>query len=253
MICKKCGEDKTQECFGKNNTNKSGRRRVCKSCRYFRQVMLKYNINEDFLNYLYSHDRCMCCRTKFKNTHNRHIHHMDTGVHGVLCCKCNRSLCQETDEDFNRIESAIIYMQSDRELICRISELPKRNQHPMKPVTPCDKTQPGSKLCTSCKTYYTVDSFSDNKRYNIKVCMKCRRRGRLLRRSKPVKEAKKNTTHCACCNTELIKKFIHHVGDKAYGIICPQCNTNLSDESKEQLKRLLYCRDWINQGRLQND
>ncbi len=251
MICKRCGIEKAQACFTKQKEMKSGRRNTCKSCTNFKSTMVRHNIDEDFLNHLHTHENCMCCRIKFKNSRDRCIHHTDTGVHGVVCQKCNRSLFQETDEDFNRIESAIIYMQSKRKLICRISELPKQNQPPGKQVTKCNETDIGAKQCIACKNYYTVDSFGNCKIRENKLCFECCRAGHQLRRSKHVKEAKQNTTHCACCSTQLKEKFIHHVGDEAYGIICLQCNMLLGDELKEQLTKLLYCRDWINQSRLQ--
>ncbi len=205
MICKKCGEEKPKDEFHKNHQMKSGVLNTCKVCGNFGRVARQHSLDDDTLTFLYSQAACRCCGTTFKTLYDRNIHHTENGVQGIICCRCNRSLGQETETDLLKIKAAVSYMQADRAVICRVSELPARKQTPS--------------------------------RVDIN-----------LRHLKPIKDTKKKATHCACCEMELTEKFVHHVVDEVYGIVCRRCNMLLSDESPDQLDRLLACRDWIIRG-----
>ncbi len=246
MICNKCGEDKPLEDFSKDKSNKRGRLSKCKLCDKRRRKFSKYNISEEFLDYLYSYTECMCCGNSFKNALNRHIHHIDEGVQGLVCQDCNFILGQETDLDLLKIESVLAYAHSDRKILCRLSELPRRPYKNTHSVTQCNIED--GRQCSSCKNFYTEDSFYVRRQ---QICFKCERAGSRLRISKPVKEAKQKAMHCDCCNDILKEKQVHHVGDIAYGIICRHCNLLLRDESKEQIDRLFSAKLWIEQESLE--
>ncbi len=249
MICTQCKEDKTQDDFytDKSTRTRTGRHSACKVCRNKQTRMSKYNISEGFIDYLYSYTECMCCGTSFKNNRHRHIHHTEKEVQGLVCRDCNYILRGETDLDLEKIKSVLVYMHSDRKILCRLSEIPTRACKHKYSATECSSKNTNSRYCNSCKNFYTENSFCIG---HQNMCRECGRGMARLTRSKPVKEAKQKTTHCECCNTELKEKHIHHIGDIAYGIVCNHCNNLLRDESKEQIDRLLSAKLWMEQESL---
>ncbi len=246
MKCNRCDTNKDVSQFRNHSGYKSGHESYCKTCMNFARTMRKYSISKNTLKYLYSHKQCMCCGERFINNKQRHIHHTVQGVQGLICTHCNTIIRQETEEDLQRIKDVLVYIKSPRKPVCLLNKLPNRIQHNNRLAIQCKNTNIGARYCTKCKKYYTLESFYTS---NPRICCNCRREGRRLSYSRPVKESKKMVTNCDCCKSELKKKHIHHVGNIAYGIVCNRCNSLLKDESKTHTDRLLSCIHWINQDK----
>lgn len=251
MICNTCGIDKKAPKFCASKWCKRGHEARCRQCRITHNTMRRYKISKEFLTYLYTHDYCMVCGIKFSDTFDRCLHHTKEGAHGLVCRKCNYALGQDDVEALRTINCALAYMKMDRSPICFISELPRIPRKHTQRVTKCSSADAHGGQCNNCKNFYTKDSFYSDKRVQRDICWECNRGHKRLSKSKPVKEGKQKTTHCECCDSKLSEKFVHHVGDIVYGVICRRCNVLLKDESKEQIDRLLAAKLWMEQDDLE--
>ena len=252
MKCRRCESDKELSMFYKSKRNKSGYEHICKPCKSIELNAQRYGISERFLEYLYSHEQCMCCGDMFANNICRHIHHTDQGVQGLVCIHCNHILGQETEEDLQRIESALTYMKSPRE------NLFDRDNQQVEPLdfgraskfTEETSETKGceSQKCSQCKRILTRESFITRKGPNNirKVCWDCQRSNVRLSQSKEATEARNEASNCSCCDCALNdKKCVHHVGNTVIGVICNRCNQLLGDESEQRKMRLLACKMWL--------
>jgi hypothetical protein len=251
MKCRRCELDKDLSQFYKSKRNKSGCEYICKPCKSIDINARRYGISESFLEYLYSHEQCMCCDEQFVSAKGRHIHHTDQGVQGLVCIHCNHILGQETEEDLQRIKLALIYMKSSREnLLDRDNQQERlrdfgRNINVVEESSETIRCE--SQMCSQCKRLLTKKSFRTPKgRGTLKVCFDCQRSNDRLLHSKQATEARNKASNCACCDCELnTKKCVHHVGDTVYGVVCHKCNQLLGDESEQRQRRLLVCKLWI--------
>lgn len=251
MKCRRCNQEKELNCFYKASRNKSGFEHICKSCKSIEINARRYGISESFLEYLYSHEQCMCCDAQFTNNKCRHIHHTAQGVRGLVCIHCNHILGQETDEDLQRIEQALAYMKTSRENLLdrdnqqerlRIFGKASKLVEESSETTRCE-----SRTCSQCKRILTKESFRTDSRRTRKVCIDCQRSNIRLSQSQQATEARNNASYCACCDCELVakKKCVHHVGDTVLGVVCNRCNQLLGNESEQRMMRLLACKLWI--------
>lgn len=251
MKCRRCKSDKDLSMFYKSKRTKTCHEYICKPCKSIELNAKRYGISEWFIEYLYSHEQCMCCDEMFTSNKGRHIHHNDQGVQGLVCIHCNHILGQETEEDLQRIEKALIYMKSFRDnLLDRVNQ----QVEPQKSGTRSRFTEESSeikgsetRMCSQCKRKLTKESFRIRKESNNirKVCYGCERSNVKLSHSKQAKEARNKASNCACCDCELIKKYLHHVGNTVYGVVCNRCNQLLGDESEQRKTQLLACKLWI--------
>ncbi len=251
MKCRRCNQEKDLSHFYKSKRNKFGFEHICKPCKSIDVNARRYGIFESFLEYLYTHEKCMCCDEQFVNTKSRHIHHTEQGVRGLVCIHCNFILSQETEEDLQRIEQALLYMKTSRENLFdrdnqqerfrkfgRISKLVEESSETLR----CE-----SRVCFQCKRILTKKSFDISYgRKARKICFDCRRSNVRLSHSKQVIEARNSAVQCACCACDLItKKCVHHINDTVLGVVCNRCNQVLGNESKQHRMRLLACNLWI--------
>ncbi len=252
MKCRRCELNKDLSQFYKNKRNKSGYESLCKPCKSIDINARRYGISESFLEYLYSHEQCMCCGEKFESKKNRHIHHTDQGVQGLVCIHCNYILSQETEEDLQQINLALAYMKSYRENLLDRDNQQERLRNfgrASKFVEESSETiRCGTKQCSQCKRFLTKESFRTRQgsKNTRNVCWECGRGNDRLLQSKQATEVRDKTFRCACCDCELTdKKCVHHVGDTVFGVVCNRCNQLLGNESEQRKMRLLACKLWI--------
>ena len=250
MKCRRCELNKDFSQFYKSKRNKSSYEHICKPCKSIEISAKRYGISESFLEYLYSHEQCMCCGEKFESKKTRHIHHTDQGVQGLVCIHCNHILSQETEEDLQRINLSLAYMKSYREnLLDRDNQQERLRDfgRASKLVVESSETiRCGTKQCSLCERFLTTESFNTDKRHTRKVCLDCQRSNVRLSQSKQAKEARDKASNCACCDCELTdKKCVHHINDTVYGVVCNKCNQLLGNESEQRKMRLLACKLWI--------
>ena len=250
MKCRRCKLNKDESQFYKSKRNISGYEHICKPCKSIDVNARRYGISESFLEYLYSHEQCMCCGEKFVTAKQRHIHHIHQGVQGLICIHCNFILGQETEKDLQRINLALAYMKSYREnLLDRDNQQERLRKFGMASnfVEESSETiRYESKTCSQCKRILTKESFYADSLCTRKVCWDCQRSNVRLSSSKQAMEARNKASNCACCDCELTgKKCMHHVGDTVYGVVCNRCNLVLGNESEQRKMRLLACKLWI--------
>jgi len=249
MKCRRCKNDKDLSMFYKHKRTKTGHEYICKPCRNLLHNARIYGISEWFIEYLYSHEQCMCCDEMFTSNKDRHIHHNDQGVQGLICIHCNYILGQETEEDLQRIEKALIYMKSSRDnLLDRVNQQvePQRIGKVFNFTEESSENRGcESQTCSQCKRYLTMNSFRTQHKVYRKVCWDCKRSNERLLHSKQAKEARNKASNCACCDCELIKKYLHHIGTTVFGVVCNRCSQLLGDESEQRKMQLLACKLWI--------
>jgi hypothetical protein len=193
----------------------------------------------------------MCCKEIFANKIQRHIHHTNSGVQGLVCIHCNHILGQETEEDLQRINDALTYIKSPRENLLGRDDQPerlyRRYASKAQPVVESSETlRCESQMCSQCKRQLMNKSFSVDRTRTRKVCIDCRRSNVRLSQSKQATELRNKTTTCACCGCELVgKKCIHHIQDTIFGVVCNRCNQLLGNETEHHKTRLLACKLWI--------
>jgi len=252
LKCRRCNIDKDVSMFYKSTRNKTGLEYICKPCKSIDINARRYGVSESFIEYLYSHEHCMCCGEKFVSNKQRHIHHTDDGVQGLICLHCNHILGQETKVDLQRINQALTYIKSTRENLLdrdnqqerlRVTGMASKHTEESSETIRCE-----SKKCSQCKRFLTKESFCTRIETNStrNVCWDCGRSNDRLSYSKQAIEARNKSSNCACCGCELIgKKCVHHVGDTVYGVVCNKCNQVLGNESEQRKMRLLACKLWI--------
>ncbi len=250
MKCRRCKQEKSWEAFYKNNRTKTGFEYICKPCKSIEGNARRYKISEHFLEYLYSHEQCMCCNEPFVSNKGRHIHHTAQGVRGLVCIHCNHIIGQETENDLQRIKQALTYIKTSREnLLDRDNqqERLRKSRTASKLTTVSSETlRCESQTCSQCERILTKESFTSRFNGTRKVCHDCHRSNVRLSQSEQATEARAKASQCACCDSELTaKKCVHHIGDIVLGVVCYRCNQLLGNESGQRMMRLLACKLWI--------
>jgi hypothetical protein len=252
MKCRRCEQEKDLKHFYKSSRNKSGFEHICKPCKSIDINARRYGMSESFLEYLYSHEQCMCCGGQFASNKQRHIHHTKQGIQGLICIHCNHIIGQETASDLQRIEQALAYMKSSRENLFDRDNQQERLHKPGKISKFVEESSETirceSQVCSQCKRILTLGSFGTRLESNnpSKVCWDCTRSNVRLSSSRQAIGARNKATSCACCGYELAdKKCVHHVGDTVIGVVCNRCNQLLGNESEQRKMRLLVCKLWV--------
>lgn len=179
LKCRRCNQIQDVSHFYRSKRNKSGFEYICKICKGIEINARRYNISESFLEYLYTYDTCMCCGNLFISNKNRHIHHTDTGVQGLVCIHCNHILGQETEEDLQGIKYALAYMKTHRDNFLdrdnQQERLRKFGRESRFTEESSETIRCESQMCSQCKRILTKESFNTDKRGTRKVCWDCQR------------------------------------------------------------------------------
>lgn len=228
-------------------------RNICKKCWQIRSSAKRLNITFDQAEKFYENSECLCCGEYLPTKRERHIHHVNHKVKGILCMYCNISLGQETPENVHRIKSCLEFMISNREnLFDRDNQQGSRQMEP-DPSTTTRRAQSGRKVCKTCKKRLPESDFyyqkrTDGIRRPISRCKECQKIYVKSKRYGITFEQVaylRQRSHCDCCKQELKIPFIHHVGDKVLGAVCPMCNTLLEQESDITKHKLQCCDQWL--------
>lgn len=243
--CRRCKETKFAKHFYVQKRNVSGLENICKDCKRVVYAAQRYKVSEKFIEYLYTHETCMCCDDKFINRKLTHIHHTEVGVRGIICYSCNYTLGQETNEDRERINMCLKFMARKNPLnTVNPQERPIGNQD--------EVAVPESSETTCCETFYCKVCQRDNLHKNDfqklksrqfrKICKLCANKTRTILR--PFNNLRKESTKCDCCNTSYTKNnksCIHHVGIEIIAILCNRCNQIIENGSKQRMDKLQKC------------
>jgi hypothetical protein len=111
------------------------------------------------------------------------------------------------------------------------------------------------KPCNRCKNILTVDHFDKNGSGYYSICKRCKAVTTACRRydlSSEQVEGLYKKEDCECCGkrfTDTRLRHIHHVDTWINGIICQSCNHVLGQETQEDLERILFCINYIQNTR----
>lgn len=111
------------------------------------------------------------------------------------------------------------------------------------------------KTCSFCKEAKTLDNFDKNGKYLYSICKDCKRLKTACRRYKISIEAVEFLfafENCMCCGVKFKStrlRHIHHIYDGVRGVVCQRCNHVLGQETKDDLKRIQSCIDFISRAR----
>lgn len=251
-VCSKCGLTKPMSEFHfRKDSNKH--RSECKSCWKYLQAARRYGITFEQAVEYYTQPTCMCCRKSLLQKEDKHLHHVNHTVKGIVCKDCNILLRQETEEDLHRLESCVSFMQRPRKnLFDKVNQQGSRSYGKRcgPSTTTCQTPLRTCKCCgrsLSLKHFYQQEYISGKSGY-YSACKNCYK---IL-----VKTYKYNLTfeqvqtlrskeYCDCCGTKLQVPYIHHVGSEVLGAVCRECNLYLEQETAETKDRLLACIKWI--------
>jgi len=82
----------------------------CRDCQRLHKAMSRYKVSRIEAARLYSVEMCECCDSVFLKQTHKHIHHLDSGVIGVVCLFCNHTLRDESTEHLRRLECCVKYI-----------------------------------------------------------------------------------------------------------------------------------------------
>lgn len=111
------------------------------------------------------------------------------------------------------------------------------------------------RTCSFCKEVKPLDNFDKNGKYLYSVCKSCKRLKSACRRynlSIETVEFLFAFENCMCCNSEFKStrlRHIHHTDEGVRGVVCQRCNHVLGQETKEDLKRIQSCIEFISGAR----
>lgn len=244
--CSMCGERKSLNQFAKNGKYIYT---ICKSCKRLRMDSWRYRISVVEAAGLRNQSHCECCGVAFTRQREQHIHHVGTGVRGVVCQKCNHILHQETVKDYSRIRCCLSFMDQPRKnLFGRVNPQGRSTAIPSTTKRPA---RCGYRVCTICGEDLPLSSFSMNRQWHRKQCKECCVHFTLAREygltHNEVRWLKQRSV-CECCGCQFTDKnvaTIHHVGDRVLGLVCDSCNRCLGQETPERREQLLACANYI--------
>lgn len=250
--CSKCKIEKPLSEF-QFRKNSGKYRNICKSCHSIKGSARRLGITEKQATEFYKEPKCLCCNEALPTKDLRNLHHVDHRVKGVLCMYCNIALEQESEETKSRLESCLVFMESDRKnLFDRVNQQGSRQMEP-DPSTTTRRAQSECKICKTCKRRLPKSAFylqkrTDGQRRSITRCKECQK---IYIKSKQYGitfeqvDHLRRRSHCDCCGIKLKIPFIHHVGDKVLGAICHKCNVLLEQESEATKHKLRSCNNWL--------
>jgi len=245
--CNKCKEYKPLNQFNKNGKYLYS---ICSACKRLAKICREYKVSVQEAKRLESIESCEICGYIFDNKKIRHIHHISTGVRGVICQWCNHILGQETSEDLHRIQSCLSFVKLNRKNLFDRDNPQGRLQD----CNPLNEHTPGSphRQCKICKGWKPLSEFPKNSnRWYEHTCKNCRGirvASRIYNLSFEQIIQLRQINKCQCCRTKFTKdnwQVIHHINNIVYGIICNNCNRLLGSESEQNLFRLKQCEKWI--------
>jgi len=250
--CSKCNIDKPLSDFHfRKDTNNY--RNVCKVCWDLIRAKRRYGVTIEQAKEFYEQSKCLCCGQSLLTKKERHLHHVNHAVKGILCKYCNFALGQETNDDKHRIESCLKFIGSNREnLFDRVDQQGSRQTEP-DPSTTTRRAQSEHKVCKTCKRLLPLSQFyrqkrTDGERRCITRCKECQKiyvktkqYGISFEQVKQLRQMKQ----CDCCGIDVNIPFIHHIGDKVLGVTCLRCNSLLEQETEETKYRLQSCANWL--------
>src|SRR4030042_285251 len=150
-ICNKCLIEKPLLAFHYRNDSQKYRNE-CKACWKLSVASREYRISLEQAEAYYQRPTCMCCGAEFKTKRDRHLHHVNHQVIGVLCMYCNIALGQETVDDIKRIKGTLEFMS--RENFFDRANQQVRQDNGIRLVTPTTKRQQSLRQCKLCSQMY---------------------------------------------------------------------------------------------------
>ncbi len=254
QVCSKCNKEKPLDDFHYRKDSKKHRSQ-CKVCWKYAQAAGRYGITFEQAVEYYKQPSCMCCGKVFSTMKDRHLHHINHTVRGIVCKDCNILLRQETEGDLHRLKSCLSFMQKSRKnLFDRVNQPGSRSEGTRRgpSTTTCRAPLRTCKCCgkqLALKHFYRQKYVSGKSGYHkacktcFKILVKTYKYGltfdqvRFLR-SKPV---------CDCCGKEFDNSvpYIHHIGSTVLGAVCRECNLFLGQETDQEKQRLQACVSWV--------
>jgi hypothetical protein len=257
--CSKCGKTKSLNTF--HFRKDSGKyRNECKACWKLSQAASRYGITFEQAAEYYKRPHCMCCGVEFTHSKQKHLHHVNHKVRGVMCKDCNILLRQETVSDLNRLKSCLTYMDKPREnLFDKVNQQGSRHEGSLCGPSTTKRRAPNYSLdglhaCKTCKQLLPLKKFyrKRNTEGILKPITSCKECQIIYCKAKQYNLTLEQVAHlrsktkCDCCSSSLTKvPYIHHVNDKVLGAICRDCNLFLEQETNQVKHRLINCVNWI--------
>jgi len=246
ITCSKCNLELDESHFSKNGVHTYS---ICKQCRRIITARRRYGLTQEQCVWLFNQNKCQCCNYPFMDQRQQHIHHIDTGVMGIVCHTCNRILGQETNEDLYRIDCCLAWMQQDRKN--PFDRVNPQGRLIEVPSSTTRSTHLESKICRLCKQDLPLINFRKDRRWYRGECFQCAAYLTAARTFKISYEqvvllySQINCDCCGCTFTSKNFKAIHHIDERILGIICDSCNRRLGQETGKIANQLNACRNWI--------
>jgi len=259
--CSKCGKEKSLTSFHFRKDSKKYRNE-CKKCLKLLQTAHRYNITFKQAARYYEQSHCMCCGVEFAmKPKQKHLHHVDNKMRGVVCKDCNILLRQETTNDLHRLKSCLSFMGKQREnLFYSVNQQGSRRDGKLCGPSTTKRRVPyysleGLHVCKTCQKALPVDKFYKVKNTQgiLKPITSCKSCYIIYCKSKQYNLTPeqvnflRSKTNCDCCGSEFQKfePYIHHVDDCVLGSVCRLCNLFLEQETDQVRHRLISCVKWI--------
>ena len=258
--CSKCGKEKALNLF--HFRKDSGKHRnECKACWKLSQASSRYGITFEQAAEFYKRPHCMCCGVEFTHSKQKHLHHVNHKVRGIVCKDCNILLRQETSDDLHRLKSCLSFMELPRENLFDKADQQgsRRDGASCGPSTTKRRARSysldGLHNCKTCNRDLPLKAFylKRNTAGDLKPISNCKECQIVYCKSKQytltfeqVKYLRSKDT-CDCCGT-LCYPYIHHVGAKVLGAVCRTCNLFLEQETDQVKHSLSCCVKWIEGG-----
>lgn len=255
QVCSKCGVEKSLDTFHYRKDSKK-HRNECKVCWKYIQAARRYGISFEQAVEYYKQPSCMCCGHVFSTMKERHLHHVNHIVKGIVCKDCNILLGQEKPEDLYRLQACLLFMQKPRKnLFDKVNQQGSRS-HDERCGPSTTDTPDSLRTCKCCKRQLSLKHFYRQRyvsgKYGYyrackscyKILVKTYKYGLTFEqvsflRSKP---------YCDCCKKPFdnsVIPYIHHIGNAVLGTVCRLCNLYLEQETDQIKYRLLSCVNWL--------
>lgn len=259
--CSKCGEEKSLSSF--HFRKDSGKyRNECKACWKLSQAKSKYGVTFEQAVRYYEQPHCMCCGVEFTTKpKQKHLHHVNNEMRGVVCKDCNILLRQETLDDLHRLKSCLSFMEKPREnLFYKVNQQGSRRDGVQCGPSTTKRRAPhysldGLHICKTCQKALPVDEFYKVKNTQgiLKPITSCKSCTIIYCKSKQFNLTLEQVLFlrskmiCDCCGSEFqnFEPYIHHVGDRVLGSVCRLCNLFLEQETDQVKHRIACCVKWI--------
>ncbi len=254
QVCSKCGLEKSLSLFHYRKDSKK-HRNECKVCWKYLQAARRYGITFEQAIEYYKQPFCLCCGYVFLTMKDRHLHHVNHTVKGIVCKDCNILLGQETPENLHRLQACLLFMQKSRKnLFDKVNPQGSRSNGKQCGPSTTD-TLDSLRTCKCCgqrlslKHFYKQKYVSGKYGYyaSCKNCYKILVKTHQYELTFEQVKFLRSKPQCDCCGVAFNGKppYIHHVDDTVLGAICRLCNLCLEQETDQIKKRLLSCVNWI--------